>query len=81
MNKGIIFFNGLLDLAVAQCGIGVDVVPIATDQKGVDAGRLNLVLQGGDGSVVQAAGTELELHAGEAFGLDELQVGVGMLSF
>src|ERR1019366_5995807 len=72
--------DGLLDLAVAQCGVGVDVVPIATHRGGVDAGRLDLVLQGGYGSVVQAVGIELELHAGKAFGLDELQVGVGILA-
>src|ERR1039458_3264245 len=66
--------DGLLDLAGARRRVRIDVVPVAAHRRGVDAGRLDLVFDRGDGGIVQTVGVELDLPAREAFGLDELQV-------
>src|SRR5207302_6707345 len=72
--------GGVLVLLLAIGRVGIDVVAVAGQRTDDEASLRNLVLNAGDGGVVQAGGVEAKLHAGEAFALDERQVRIGVLA-
>src|ERR1700722_6266518 len=55
---------------------------IASDieRRNPDASLRDLILYNRDGVIVQLLGIQIELHAGEAFGFHELEVGIGIIA-
>ena len=72
-------FEGVGVLALAFGGVWIDVVSVHGQRGNVDAALGDIVLDGGDGGIVQLVGIEPQLRAGKAFGFDELQVGIRVL--
>jgi hypothetical protein len=60
--------------------IRVDVVSIHRQRRNVDPRPLDLVFHGRNRGIVQPVGIQPQLHAGEAFLLHELQVGIGIFA-
>ena len=60
--------------------IGIDMIAVGGQRRYPDAGLGQLVLDRGDGVIVQLVRVQAQFHAGEAFGFYKLQIGVGIVS-